>query len=296
MGETGFVITPADFTQEPIEFSQKETLEYEQYVVEELSKFIDTIQFGLSFFDIKAFINEKHRNQIDFYDSNNKLLHSKRIETPKNKTELLMCLFKAQFAAEFRTDLGEFFWKSESTDDNSESYYFNLNCGDYSKGIDICRKNGKIWNIDAKIYGQKDFNLKELSISNANSEWLEVKLDDVFGSKGNHKDGKVRCLYYDKSTFNMNISASINEKYVYEKSASINSEHTSWDGEERDRIIIWKNNNRKEFEVSNATMIDYINKILSHPRSKEIISYMEEEMRREFPGIITFIKNNFDEI
>ena len=89
MKKRGIVLTPNDFTQDPIEFSQKETEEYEQYVSEELAKFIDTIQFGLSFFGIKAFINKNHKNQIDFYDSNNNLLHSQKIETPKNKIELI---------------------------------------------------------------------------------------------------------------------------------------------------------------------------------------------------------------
>lgn len=294
MGETMYVITPFDFTQEPVDFGQKEAKEYEQYVSKELAKFIGTIQLGSRFFDIKAVINEEHKNQIDFYDSNNKLLHSKRIETPKNKTELITCLLKAQFTTEFRTDLGEFCWKSEPKDKNSENYYFNLNCGNYSKRIDICRRNGKIWNIQAKIYGQKDFNIKELSVSNTNGEWVDFKLDDVFGPKGNHEDGKVRHLHYDKSMFNKDISANIREQYAYKKEASINSSHTSWDSEEKDRITIWNNKKQFQFEVSNITMIDYINKILSHPRSKEIISYLEEEVEREFPGMIEFIKTNFD--
>ena len=41
-------------------------------------------------------------------------------------------------------------------------------------------------------------------------------------------------------------------------------------------------------------MLDYIQKILSHPRSKEIISYLEIEMEREFPGIMNYIKTNFN--
>ena len=296
MKNTMFVITPSDFTQDPIEFSGKITEEYEQYVSEELAKFIDTIQFGLSFFGIKANINEKNKNQIDFYDSTNFLLHSEKIETPKTKTELIKCLLKCQFCASFRTDLGKFSWKSESIneDENSENYYFDLNCGDYSKNISICRRNGKISSIDAQIYGQEDFNIKKLSVSNIKGEWVDFELDDVFGPKGNHESGKVRRLTYDKSIFNRDISAHLSEKYGYKKAASFASSHTSWDREEKDRITIWKNNDKKEFIVSSITMIDYINKILSHPRSKETISYLEEEIERAFPGMISFIKANFD--
>ena len=296
MEKTGYVLTPSDFTYEKVEFSQKEYEEYEQYISEELSIFIDTIQFGLSFFGIKAFINEQYKNQIDFYDSNNKLLHSKRIETPKNKIELIMCLLKAQFNAKFRTDLGEFSWKSEpiNDDEKSSNYYFNLDCGDYVKSLFIYKRNGKILGIDAKINGQKDFNIKELSISNIKGESIDFKLDDVFGPKGNHEDGKVRCLNYNKSIFNKDISAHIKEEYAREKRMSLDSSHTSWDREEKDRITIWENNNIKDFEVSSIKMIDYINKILSHPRSKEIISYLEEEIEREFPGMISYIQSKFN--
>ena len=296
MKKTGFIITPFDFTEEPIEFSQKEAKEYKQYVSEELLEFIDTIKFGLSFFNIKAFINDKHKNQIDIYDSNNKLLHSKRIEAPKNRTELIECLLKAQFNAKFRTNIGELSWKSEPINEGkrSENHYIHLNCNNYSKSISIYKRNGKILEIEAKIYGQKDFNIKKISVSKMQGEWVNFELDDVFGPNGNHKEGKVRRLTYDNSISNWDISAHIKEEYAHEKRMSLDSSHTSWDGKEKDRITIWENNNRKTFEVSNTKMKDYINKILSHPRSKEIISYLEEEIEREFPGMINYIKNNFD--
>lgn len=296
MGNIGYVITPSDFTQEPIELSQKDTEKYEQYVSEELAKYIDTIQFGLSFFGIMAQINEENKNQIDFYDENNNLLHSKIINAPKNKTELIEGLLKAQFSAKFRTNLGEFSWKSEPINEgeNSENYYFNLNCGDYSKSIVICRRDGKISSIEAQINGKEDFNIKKLSVSNINGEMINFELDDVFGSKGNHEEGKVRKLYYNKSKYNNDIYACISEAYAHEKNTSLESSHTSWDGEEKDRIITWNNNDRKEFIVPSIKMLDYITKILSHPRSKEIITYLEGEIEKEFPGMIDFINSNFN--
>ena len=291
------VITPSDFTYEPIEFSENEKKEYMQYVSEELDKFIETIQFGLSFFDIKASINEDHKNQIDFYDSNNNLLCSKKIECPKNKVEYITVLMKAQFSGEFQTDSGKICWGSEpiyAEGENSENYYFNLNLDDYSKKLFICRRNGKIVDIKPQIYGQKDFNIKKLDVSELKGKWVDFQLDDVFGSEGNHVDGIVRHLAFNKSIFNNDVSARVKEGYAYKKANSLDSSHTSWDRIERDRITIWQDKKRKEINVSNADMLDYIQKILSHPRSKEIISYLEIEMEREFPGIMNYIKTNFN--
>ncbi len=296
MRKQGYIITPSDLTEEPIELSQKVIEKYEQYVSEELFKFIDIIQFGLSFFDIKAYINENNKNQIDFYDSNNNLLCSKKIEAPKTKTEYVTCLLKAQFSERFRTDIGELFMKSEPIDEDSENYYFDLICGDYSKSLFIARRNGEISSIDVAIYGQKDFNIKKISVSKMDREWVCFELDDVFGPNGNHEVGKARKLNYHESKSNMDIYASIIEKYAHKKSKFVylDSSHTSMNEKGKNKITIWENNNREEFEIPSVTMLDYISKFLSHPRSKETISYVEGEMEREFTGMISFIKNNFD--
>ena len=296
MKETMVVITPSDFTDEPIELSQEAIEKYEQYASEKLASFIDTIQLGLSFLGIKANINENQKNRIDFYDCNNNLLHSDIIEAPKNKTEYIACLSNTQFSSKFKTNLGEVFWKGEPINEgkNSENYYFYLDCGDYSRDIFVARRNGKISSIEAKIYGQKDFNTKELEINNIKGQWLKFYLDDVFGPKGKHEDGKARCLRYSKSIFNSDISACMYEKYGNKKYTSIDSSHTSWDGNERDRITIWENDRVNTFEVSDIKVLDYISGILSYPRSKEIISYMEKEIEREFPGMMNFIKTNFE--
>ena len=84
------------------------------------------------------------------------------------------------------------------------------------------------------------------------------------------------------------------EQHGKKRKTSLDSGHTYYEGREEDRITIWENNDLKHYEVPNFKIIDYISKILSHPRSKETISYLEEEIEREFPGIMNYIKRNFD--
>ena len=293
-----YVITPNDLTNEPIDIPEEEAIKYIESISEELASFISTIQFGLNFFGVQARIDENHKNQINYYDSNNKLLRSMKIQPPKVKRELLDIYAKKQFNDKFNADFGNIRWNIniiDSEGENSENYYFNLDCENHSKTIRIYRRQGKIVGIEAQINGQKDFNIKNLEVSEIKGERINIELDNVFGPDGDHENGIVRRIVYSKSSLDKDISiyVHIGEDYAHKNSRLLYASYTCSGGIESDNITLWNNQERTTERLSDYDdPINNIDKILSHPRSKETISYLEKEIDREFPGMMHFIKTN----
>lgn len=289
------IITPADLTDEPINIDKETADIYEKTIVSKtLASNIDVINLGLSFFDLKAKINDIYKNQLDFYNNDDVLLYQKRIEVPKTKIDYVLACSGVQYQTEFKIGDSTFNWYTSLANEKGiEHTCLYLYNGNYTKALDITRKNKKIVGIDVSIQNQEDFINKALSVHQLDGDWLDFKLDDLFGSKGNSKNRIVRHLRYI-NWLNGEKSAYVKENKNHEKTKSLDMDSSYSNFKRQNRLISWINNNRTEKNISSyQKMLYFNNQIMSHPRSKEIISYLESAIEKEFPGLMKYIKKTF---
>lgn len=286
-----------------MEYDLNERDNYEKYIAERLLRYIDIIKCGISFFDVHAEIDDKYKNQVNFFDKDNKLISSQRFELPTDFEERNNALINASVGVlyfSFKTKEGYLInIKSSGKDNEYDSHQLQINYGPYTKHIELYRKENRLTALIAYITGQKDFGEKFLEIYDEdNFQILEFKLNNAYGpyrsnyyENGVQRDVRYYYQYDSPTKYNIDIIYSetfggvnsLDPKYVQMGvTCSLNGN---------------EGNTRSNATLSWAKINSYLNKaksIIAHPRSKETIKYLENDLEREFPGIIDFINKNYE--
>ena len=170
---------------------------------------------------------------------------------------------------------------------------FQINNGDYIKIVNMEIGNEEITNIKVTINNQQ-FYREEIEISNFPNNRIKIIVQEKKSPDGMEEVGKFRMLHYYESLQNGNLSAEVKEKDGYNDSRSIRAVHDEWDGVESSLILTTKKGASDQYNnVEDEVVKKYVHSLLSHPRSKAMFAYIEEEMEREIPGLMDLIKEYF---
>ncbi len=285
-------LIPSNYINEPVEHTKEDEEYYKKYIKEKLDSFIGLINTCANFIGIKACINEIHNNQIDFYDINNNLLYSKKMEFPNNKMEYLKAIMGNQFKFEFNKDGNKVsFITNYKNSDNRIKQLLRVEYNTWQKELEITTERHNVVGIDLSIYGQDDFANKRISIHDFNNNQAFLcELNDAFGPKGNCNNGIIRSFSYINNPGKIYIN-------VHEGQGCFNLKGITTKTEYRDGVFksivsrSIKNFCKEKKQVKPSTVIMLKNYLIAHPRTKETIKYLEDQYENEFPGIIDYIRN-----
>ena len=257
--------------------------EYLDQVSTLLKNNIEAINVGLGFFGIHAIINDDNHTQLDFYDKTNALLYSRDYCDDDNMYMCFSWMFDSKLGFKFND-----FQKNEVSysllNENYHVFVFISPEEDRVCRIEIQKDDNKFSRFMIRII-DKNGNCKNEEFW-CSSNYLKVRLDNVFGFYGD-RNGIERVLFYSTDCNNSEVSMieKINQKgnYLY------------GDGFD-DSIRLVLPISDKPFRYDNCSKEQYerfCTSVVTHPRNKELLLFMMNELERQFPGIRDFILQNF---
>lgn len=266
---------------------EKKLLEKNRKLIgKELNEYISIINLGLGFFGIHAVINNDNVNQLDFYDKDNALLYSRQFDDSCGIRVL-------DFGVRLST---EFFDKYEN-----RITYFLDESRDFRHGFILISPKSEKYGYKVELtYDIISAVLKRVEVrtESANDDYiiknfliddydLRAELNNQFGQFGNYVDGERREIWYRTPDCNRyNPSFFMIEDYLSNRKYNYHHIVGGLNG-----FSIDKNNLTGPLSYIQFDNIS-IN-IARHPRNKETIEFVIDELNNSLPGIKELIINNF---
>lgn len=249
-------------------------------ITKDLNENIEIIQTGFSFIGIKASLNQKHRNVLDFYSIDDEYLVSKKFADTDGIIGI-EGLLNQRLTTEFWDCKG-----SKITylcDGDRHIFLRSSEINRYVHRIELTKSSDKkIERIEVSTTDPNaDYIIKKIKVDSSD---LEVELNNQFGPYGNYEDGIKRSLWYRHPL----LSNDNKVLYVIEAEWPEKGHILSSDGCQItiDDEQIMSGLSAEEFYLISSL-------IVSHPRNREIITFTTDELDKQIPGIKQYIYDNF---
>ena len=282
------VLTPNDFTDDPISSTEDDREYYYWYHCIKLAKFIDVLNTALSFVDLTASIAN---TRIEFKQGD-KVLHSMVHTYPKTKADLSNVMLGIDYHYEFeKSDGSKVNVSMHNTTNDDVVVLVKVDYGTYNKSIKLFGNKNVITSVEMIIDGQEDIQRKGMSITSIN-DYNSLNID-LKNYKKESEKGLLRRVHYIRDNGRYTLLSEALERSEFEKTKSVTAEVNDYSGHHRHIIgRCLKNFEHEEYESDRIEIEEYAKKIFSHPRTKEVFDYAEVAFNNEFPGIIDFIREN----
>ena len=254
-------------------------------ITAELKKYISTINIGLSFYGIHAKINNNSENQLDFYDIKNNLIYSRQFE---DTCGILVSDFDIRLNTEFVDNYGNTI-KYFLDDSHNYRHCFILSSPEKKYGYRIeltyNKNNTVLENIEVRTTNANDdYVFKRLNIDEGN---LYAELNNQFGPYGNYIDGEKRKIWYISPKNIVNYpNFFMTESVLPNSTENYHQISGGLNGLSLDKTYTTGPLTCQQFNSASLN-------ITRHPRNKETIEYILDELDKQLPGIKTFTINNF---
>ena len=255
----------------------------------ELSSIVEKMNIGLNCFGICVKVNSENPNQLDFYNTNNILLHTQE--------------FKVEINEDAKHEKSENFVVKINDGQGNETRYYFLNkkgmCQHYFVSETIGDENvvfshvytlNLIYDSDNEnlttFYAYtKDFNIiKEFCVSDR-----EFKVESWFGVYSNSVNNGKRSIEYSFPKNKSTVPEFCMKEYVLEPD---NSKERFLFGDYR----CFRDASGRTISTKLPLSFDQFNSlalnILRHPRNKELINHTLDEMNQRMPGVKQFVVDN----
>ncbi len=251
-------------------------------ITEELNQYIEIINTGLNFFGITAGLNAEIVNQLDFYDSENRHIYSKKFKDTAGIKGLDWYTHER-----LRT-------KFKDTFDNKIEYCYYTNCPVGAQHI--FNLSSKVHNSSYRVdiiisEDQKPSMIDIVTVNKSNiikriqidNDRLRVELEKKYYKS--HENYARRSLCYCIPT----SSIDSDDFLLSMSEGSIGAHHILYVEPSAIKIGYEK-------ICSNLTLkqsYDISTVIAHHPRNKELILFIMDELDKELPGIKQYVSDNF---
>jgi len=272
-------ITKQHYTEEELKF----IAENKKQITKELNQYIEIIKTGFKFLGIKVNLSKENKNQLDFYDNENKFIFSKKFADTDGIIGIDGIL-KQRLTTEFIDSFG-----NEITylyDENGNRHIFLLYSpkNDYDYRIEITssidQKPSRI--MIATTDANSNYIIKKMEIDNCD---LQVELNNQFGPYGNYEDGEKRYLWYRNSKLSegkIPLLCMLESEW-FEKGHRLSSYGSE--------III---DDEKIISGLTHEQFDVLSTLIAcHPRNRELLLYTMNELDKQLPGVKQYISDNF---
>lgn len=246
-------------------------------ISQELEEFITTINRGLGFYGIRVEKDANERNKINFYDKDNNLIFE-RTFLDADGILGFEGMLNQRLKCEFEDKVGN---QITYLYDNRHIFLLSGPKGTkYGTRIELTGEEGNYAKIMISCTNADDeYVIKSLEVSD---NFFSIQLDNAFGHYGNYEDGTTRSLIYHSSLHRepyLHFAEKVwpqNGAYLYCDTAGF-----KFFGEE----AIVPYSNRKAFDMLATN-------IVAHPRNREALNYLLDELERKMTGIRDFVLNN----
>lgn len=279
------VITPSssfmeqDFTKEELELISRN----KQLITKELNQCINLIKTGFKFLGINVILSTENVNQLDFYDSENSHIFSKKFEDDAGLIKIDGKFIQVpRLQLEFIDRLGTEYTYVHC--ENKHAFYVTSADGKVYYNIDIFHSiNQKPSSV--AIYTEvanADYIIKKFDIDNFG---CRVELNNQFGPYGNIDTGVEKVLRYNSRLLQRDFDLLLDVSEAYG-----NSELYSVCNSGYDIKINWE---QRISGLTSKQFYELINMIARHPKNREFILFTIDELDKQLPGIKQYVSENF---
>lgn len=246
-------------------------------ITEELNKYLSTINRGLGFFGIRAEIDEKTRNKLNFYDQDNNLLYE-RVFLDTDGIIGVEGLLGQRLRCEFYDKDNN---KIEYLYDNRHIFYLNApNDKKYGRRIELYGEEGNYQEIEiSSVDPDDEYTIKTLEV---NDEYLSLDLENAFGPYGNYVDGTTRKFTYHSRLHRKPYFCHIETVWPH-KGSYLYCDESGFKFFREEPIVNY--DNRQQFDLLATNLV-------AHPRNREALNYILDEFEKVLPGMREFFINN----
>lgn len=246
-------------------------------ITNELNDYLPTINRGLNFLGIKAKLDEKTKNKLNFYDQEGNLLYE-RVFLDTDGIIGIEGMLNQRLKCEFFDNE-----ENKITYLYDNRHIFRLDSKKdkkYSRGLELTGEEGnyqgiKVWSINP----EDEYTIKSLEVD---LDGLDLDLENAFGPYGNYVDGTTRKLNYH-SPLNPRPYLSMIEKVWPRHGTYLYCDEAGFKVFNEEPIVPYQNRDMFNMLATN---------IVAHPRNREAINYILTEFERVLPGVKEFFVNN----
>lgn len=243
----------------------------------ELNYYLPTINRGLNFFGIRAELDKKVRNKLNFYDQNNNLLYE-RVFLDTDGITGIEGMLGQRLRCEFNDLEG-----NQITYLYDKCHVFNLVAPKekkFGKRIELTGEEGNYQRISIWAMNPLDeYTIKSLEVDD---KYFSLKLENAFGPYGNYVDGTTRSINYHSSLHSEPYLCLV-EKVWPNEGSYLYCDEDGFKFFKEEPIVPYRN--RRQFNKLATNLV-------AHPRNRESINYILDEFERIIPGMREFAINN----